>query len=55
MTTRIVGIGTHLKAGEPHAEIHAIRMAGEKAEGEQFMSHLSLVHIMVEQVLVPLQ
>jgi diaminohydroxyphosphoribosylaminopyrimidine deaminase / 5-amino-6-(5-phosphoribosylamino)uracil reductase len=30
---RIVGIGTHLKAGEPHAEIHAIRMAGEKAEG----------------------
>lgn len=30
---RIVGIGTHLKAGEPHAEIHAIRMAGEKARG----------------------
>ncbi|MFP7494614.1 bifunctional diaminohydroxyphosphoribosylaminopyrimidine deaminase/5-amino-6-(5-phosphoribosylamino)uracil reductase RibD [Terribacillus saccharophilus] len=30
---RIVGIGTHLKAGEPHAEIHAIRMAGEKAKG----------------------
>lgn len=30
---RIVGVGTHLKAGEPHAEIHAIRMAGEKAEG----------------------
>lgn len=29
---RIVGIGTHLKAGEPHAEIHAIRMAGEKAK-----------------------
>ncbi len=29
----IVGIGTHLKAGEPHAEIHAIRMAGEKAKG----------------------
>lgn len=28
---RIVGIGTHLKAGEPHAEIHAIRMAGEQA------------------------
>ena len=30
---RIVGIGTHLKAGEPHAEIHAIRMAGEQANG----------------------
>jgi len=30
---RIVGIGTHLKAGEPHAEIHALRMAGEKAKG----------------------
>ncbi|GAB3044572.1 bifunctional diaminohydroxyphosphoribosylaminopyrimidine deaminase/5-amino-6-(5-phosphoribosylamino)uracil reductase RibD [Virgibacillus ainsalahensis] len=29
---RIVGIGTHLKAGEPHAEIHALRMAGEKAK-----------------------
>jgi diaminohydroxyphosphoribosylaminopyrimidine deaminase / 5-amino-6-(5-phosphoribosylamino)uracil reductase len=30
---RIVGIGVHMKAGEPHAEIHAIRMAGEKAAG----------------------
>ena len=30
---RVVGIGTHLKAGEPHAEIHAIRMAGDKAKG----------------------
>lgn len=30
---RIVGVGAHLKAGEPHAEIHAIRMAGEKARG----------------------
>lgn len=25
---RIVGIGAHMKPGEPHAEIHAIRMAG---------------------------
>lgn len=30
---RIVGIGAHMKAGEPHAEIHAIRMAGEHAKG----------------------
>ncbi|TYR80905.1 bifunctional diaminohydroxyphosphoribosylaminopyrimidine deaminase/5-amino-6-(5-phosphoribosylamino)uracil reductase RibD [Priestia megaterium] len=30
---RIVGIGTHLKAGEPHAEIHALKMAGEYAKG----------------------
>ncbi|KXH78333.1 bifunctional diaminohydroxyphosphoribosylaminopyrimidine deaminase/5-amino-6-(5-phosphoribosylamino)uracil reductase RibD [Sporosarcina sp. HYO08] len=30
---RIVGMGTHLKAGEPHAEIHAIRMAGKQANG----------------------
>ncbi|KXG11130.1 Riboflavin biosynthesis protein RibD [Anoxybacillus sp. P3H1B] len=29
----IVGLGAHLKAGEPHAEVHAIRMAGEKAAG----------------------
>ncbi|RLL41295.1 bifunctional diaminohydroxyphosphoribosylaminopyrimidine deaminase/5-amino-6-(5-phosphoribosylamino)uracil reductase RibD [Oceanobacillus piezotolerans] len=30
---RIVGVGTHLKAGEPHAEIHALRMAEDKAKG----------------------
>jgi diaminohydroxyphosphoribosylaminopyrimidine deaminase/5-amino-6-(5-phosphoribosylamino)uracil reductase len=30
---QIVGMGAHLKAGEPHAEVHAIRMAGEKAAG----------------------
>ncbi|WP_085993588.1 bifunctional diaminohydroxyphosphoribosylaminopyrimidine deaminase/5-amino-6-(5-phosphoribosylamino)uracil reductase RibD [Oceanobacillus senegalensis] len=30
---RIVGVGTHLKAGEPHAEIHALQMAGDKAKG----------------------
>lgn len=30
---RIVGIGAHLKRGEGHAEVHALRMAGEEAEG----------------------
>lgn len=29
---RIVGIGAHMKAGEPHAEIHAIQMAGDRAK-----------------------
>lgn len=29
----LVGEGWHQKAGEPHAEIHALKMAGEKARG----------------------
>lgn len=29
----LVGEGFHLRAGEPHAEIHALKMAGEKAKG----------------------
>ena len=31
----IVGEGAHLKAGEPHAEIHALRTAGERARGSE--------------------
>lgn len=30
---QVVGFGAHLKAGEGHAEVHAINMAGEKAKG----------------------
>jgi diaminohydroxyphosphoribosylaminopyrimidine deaminase/5-amino-6-(5-phosphoribosylamino)uracil reductase len=30
---RMIGIGTHLQAGTPHAEIHALQMAGSEAEG----------------------
>lgn len=29
----VVGLGTHLRRGTPHAEVHALNMAGEMAEG----------------------
>jgi diaminohydroxyphosphoribosylaminopyrimidine deaminase/5-amino-6-(5-phosphoribosylamino)uracil reductase len=31
--SRIIGAGWHRKAGEPHAEVHALRQAGEQARG----------------------
>ena len=29
----VIGQGFHVRAGEPHAEVHALRQAGEKARG----------------------
>ncbi|HEY0269106.1 MAG TPA: bifunctional diaminohydroxyphosphoribosylaminopyrimidine deaminase/5-amino-6-(5-phosphoribosylamino)uracil reductase RibD, partial [Methyloradius sp.] len=30
----VIGSGAHLKAGEPHAEIHALRQANQNAPGQ---------------------
>ena len=39
-TGKIVGEGYHQKAGEPHAEIHALQAAGEKAKGSTLYVNL---------------
>ena len=30
---QIIGMGAHLRAGEPHAEVHAVQMAGDQVKG----------------------
>lgn len=34
----VIGQGAHLKAGQPHAEVHALRQAADQAKGQRLTS-----------------
>ena len=42
----VVGEGWHLRAGEAHAEVHALARAGEFEKGQSLMSRLNPARIL---------